>query len=30
MKNWDDLNELLEQGVDDLVSTETGSGAIED
>jgi len=30
MKNWDDLNEMLEQGVDDLVSTETGSGAIED
>jgi hypothetical protein len=30
MKNWDDLNELLEQGVDDLVSTETGSGAVED
>jgi hypothetical protein len=30
MKNWGDLNELLEQGVDDLVSTETGSGAVED
>jgi len=30
MKNWDDLNELLEQGIDDLVSTETGSEAIED
>ena len=30
MKNWDDLNELLEQGIDDLVSTETGSGAVED
>jgi hypothetical protein len=30
MKNWDDLNELLEQGVDDLVSTETGSEAVED
>ena len=30
MKNWDDLNELLEQGIDDLISTETGSGAIED
>jgi len=30
MKNWDDLNEMLEQGVDDLVSTETGSGAVED
>ena len=30
MKNWDDLNEMLEQGVDDLVSTETGSGVIED
>jgi len=30
MKNWDDLNELLEQGIDDLISTETGSEAIED
>lgn len=30
MKNWDDLNELLEQGIDDLISIETGSGAIED
>jgi hypothetical protein len=31
MKNWyDDLNELLEQGVDDFISTSTGSGAIED
>jgi hypothetical protein len=30
MKNWGDLNELLEQGVDDLVSTEIGSGAVED
>ena len=30
MKNWDDLNELLEQGIDDIISTETGSGAIED
>ena len=31
MKNWyDDLSELLEQGVDDLVSTSTGSEAIED
>ncbi len=30
MKNWDDLNELLEQGVDDFISTPTGSGAVED
>ena len=30
MKNWDDLNELLEQGIDDFISTETGSGAVED
>ena len=30
MKNWDDLNELLEQGINDIVSTETGSGAVED
>jgi hypothetical protein len=30
MKNWDDLNELLEQGIDDLISTETDSEAIED
>lgn len=30
MKNWDDLNELLEQGIDDFVSTETGSEAVED
>lgn len=30
MKNWDDLNELLEQGIDDLILIETGSGAIED
>jgi len=30
MKNWDDLNELLEQGVDDIISTSTGSEAIED
>ena len=30
MKNWDDLKELLEQGIDDFISTETGSGAVED
>jgi len=30
MKNWDDLNELLEQGIDDLISFPTGSGAVED
>ena len=30
MKNWDDLNELLEQGIDDFISTPTGSGAVED
>ncbi len=30
MKNWDDLNELLEQGIDDFISTSTGSGAVED
>jgi hypothetical protein len=30
MKNWDDLNELLEQGIDDVISTSTGSGAVED
>jgi len=30
MKNWDDLNEMLEQGIDDFISTETGSGAVED
>ena len=30
MKNWEDLNELLEQGIDDFISTETGSGAVED
>ena len=30
MKNWGDLNELLEQGVDDIISTSTGSGAVED
>ncbi len=30
MKNWDDLNELLEQGVDDFISIPTGSGAVED
>jgi hypothetical protein len=31
MKNWyDDLNELLEQGIDDYISSPTGSGAIED
>ncbi len=30
MKNWDDLNELLEQGIDDFISYPTGSGAVED
>ena len=30
MNNWDDLNELLEQGIDDIISTPTGSGAVED
>ena len=31
MKNWyDDLSELLEQGIDDYVSSSTGSGAVED
>jgi hypothetical protein len=30
MKNWDDLNELLEQGIDDFISSPTGSGAVED
>ena len=31
MKNWyDNLNELLEQGIDDYISSPTGSGAIED
>ena len=30
MKSWDDLNELLEQGIDDFISYSTGSGAIED
>jgi hypothetical protein len=31
MKNWyDDLSELLEQGIDDYISSPTGSGAIED
>jgi len=30
MKSWDDLNELLEQGIDDFISYSTGSGAVED
>ena len=30
MKNWDDENELLEQGVDDVISTPKPSGAVED
>jgi hypothetical protein len=30
MKHWGNNNKLLEQGVDDLISTSTGSGAIED
>mgnify|MGYP003626236692 CR=1 FL=1 len=30
MKNWDDENELLEQGIDDFISTPKESGAVED
>ena len=30
MKNWDDENELLEQGIDDFISTPKPSGAVED
>jgi len=25
-----DLDDLLEQGIDDIISTSTGSGAVED
>jgi|MDTG01.4.fsa_nt_gb hypothetical protein len=30
MKNWDDEDELLEDGVDDLISVPKESGAVED
>ena len=30
MKNWDEEDELLEDGVDDLISVPKPSGAVED